>query len=209
MGIKASDDLFQLIHSLTASEKRAFKLLSDRHSRQGGNNYLLLFEAIAAQEKYDEAAIRTQFEGKAFVRNLAEAKSYLYKTLLRSLRFSKGPFSSETELREMLDHLEILHAKGLGSQAERQVQIGLEKAEALNLHAFIAEFLRWKRRLVKSRSNKRLGTALTEIGEKESAALQYQRDGAVLRDLKGRIQAILSQQIDLRDEQQAKELALI
>lgn len=206
MGTKASDDLFQLITSLSASEKRAFKLLSERHSRQGGNNYLLLFDAIAAQPTYDEAAIKAQFKHKAFTKNLAEAKSYLYKTLLRSLRFSKGPGSPETELREMLDHLEILHAKGLGNQAEKQVQIGLQKAQALNLHAFIAEFLRWKRRLLKWRGDKRLSTALNEIGAQESEALKHQRLGALLRDLKGRIQAIMNQQIDLRDQFQAAAL---
>lgn len=209
MGSKANDDLFQLIQSLSPSEKRAFKLLSERHSRKGGNNYLRLFDAIAAQENYDEQSIKAQFKKEAFTKNLSEAKSYLYKTLLRSLRFSKGPDSPETELREMLDHLEILHSKGLGEQAERQVSIGLQKAEALNLHAFIAEFLRWQRRLLKWRGGKNLRERLEEIGEQERNALKSEQLGAELRDLKGKIQAILNQQIDLRDQRQAEELETI
>ncbi len=119
MGIKASDDLFQLVRSMTAAERRAFRLLSERHSRQDGNNYLLLFDALVDQSHYDENELREKFEGKAFLKNLSEAKSYLYDAILAGLRFTRGPESAETELREMLDHLEIMHAKGLPAQAEK------------------------------------------------------------------------------------------
>jgi hypothetical protein len=209
MGVKASDDLFQLIRSLTAAEKRAFRLLSERHTRQDGNNYLLLFDAIAAQETYDEAALRQAFAGKAFLNNLSEAKAYLYRTLLRSLRFTRGPESPETELREMLDHLEILHAKGLGEQAERQVRIGLEKARALDLHALAAEFHRWQRRLAKWRGGKGMLAELAAIGEGETTALRHLGIEAHLRDLVGRIQIIFSKQVDGRDPAQAAELEVL
>lgn len=206
MGIKASDDLFQLIHSLHPSEKRAFKLLSARHSRAGGNNYLLLFDAIAAQAEYDEAALREAFAGKAFLNNLSEAKAYLYRTVLRCLRFTKGPESPETELREILDHLEILHAKGLNEQAERQVKMGLEKARQMDLHAFIAEFHRWQRRLAKWRGGKAMLAELAKMGEEEAAAIHHLGIEAHLRDLMGRIQMIFSQQMDARTSEQAAAL---
>lgn len=209
MGIKASDDLFQLIKSLSPSEKRAFRLISERHSRENGNNYLRLFDAISQQEEYDEAEIRRQFEGKAFIRNLAEAKSYLYKTLLRVLRFSKGPSSPETELREMLDHLEILNSKGLFEQAKKQVASGLQKATELNLHSFIAEYLRWERRLLKPGGGKHLATDLDRISAEEQQALAHIRIETQLRDLKGRIQAIISRQVDLKDQEAAAELERI
>jgi hypothetical protein len=197
MGIKASDDLYQLIQAMSAAEKRAFKLLSERHARQSGNNYLLLFEAIAAQKAYDEAALRRQFAGMAFLNNLAEAKSYLYQSLLRSMRFSRGAESPETELREVLDHLELLHEKGLIEQAERQVKIGLDKARHLSLHAFSAEFLRWQRRLVKWRGGKNLLEELAQIGAAETEVLHHHAIETQLRDLMGRIQVILAQQADL------------
>ncbi|HEX2899704.1 MAG TPA: hypothetical protein VHS96_08300, partial [Bacteroidia bacterium] len=206
MGIKASDDLFQLVRSLTAAEKRSFRLLSERHSRQDGNNYLLLFDAIAEQEVYDEAALRKKFEGRAFLNNLSEAKAYLYLAILRGLRFTRGPESAETELREILDHLEILHAKGLRVQAERQIKIGLAKAEQQDLHAFAAEFHRWQRRLTKWRGGKTLLAELAEIGREEAAAIHHLGVEAHLRDLMGRIQIIFSQQVDDRNAHQQAEL---
>jgi hypothetical protein len=197
MGIKASDDLFQLIQAMSAADKRAFRLLSERHARQDGNNYLQLFDAIAAQTQHDEAQLRQQFAGKPFLRNFSEAKAYLYRSLLRSMRFSRGPESPETELREVLDHLELLFDKGLYEQAERQVRFGLEKASQLDLHAFTSEFTRWQRRLAKIRGGKHLLVALAQIGTAESAALTHLSIEAQLHDLTGRIQTIFAQKADL------------
>jgi hypothetical protein len=194
MGIKASDDLFQLVKAMSPAEKRAFRLLSERHARQDGNNYLLLLDAIAAQATYDEAALRKQLEGKAMLNNLAEAKSYLYHSILRSMRFSKGAESPETELREVLDHLELLHGKGLIDQAERQVKVGLEKAAKLDLHAFTAEFLRWQRRLVKWRGGKSILQELAVIGKAEAD------------DLMGRLQTLLAQQVGTVSPTRSAEL---
>lgn len=206
MGAKSSEDLFLLIKSMSAAEKRAFRLLSERYARTDGSTYLQLFDAIGAQEVYDEGAIRKQFAGRAFLNNLSEAKSYLYSAILRGLRFARGPESPETELREILDHLEILHAKGLHAQAEKQVNIGLEKAKRLDLHAFSAEFHRWQRRLVKWRGGKTMLHELADIGAQESDALHHLGIEARLRDLMGRIQMILSQQVDGRNSEQQAAL---
>ncbi len=48
--------LFELIHSLTKSEKRQFKLMSLLHS--GDKSYLKLFDEIEKQKKYDEEKIK-------------------------------------------------------------------------------------------------------------------------------------------------------
>lgn len=209
MGIKASDDLFQLIKAMQPGERRAFRLLSERYAKAGGNNYLALYEAIAAQTTYDEAALRRQFAGAAFLRNLSEAKGYLYRSLLRCLRYSKGPESPETELREVLDHLEILFGKGLMEQAERQVRAGLAEATKLELHTFMAEFIRWQRRLVKWRGGKHQLREMAELGEAEAEALRHLAVEARLRDLMGRIQTILSQQADMVGERRLSALQAI
>ncbi len=50
--MKPSTELFQLIKSLSKSEKRYFKLTSSLQS--GEKNYMKLFDAIEAQYEYDE-----------------------------------------------------------------------------------------------------------------------------------------------------------
>jgi hypothetical protein len=209
MGIKASEDLHQLIRTMNPAEKRAFRLLSERHERSGGNNYLALFDAIAAQEQYDEQALRRQFAGAAFLKNFSEAKAYLYRSLLHGMRFSRGLDSPETELREVLDHLELLFEKGLFEQAERQLRAGMDRADQLDLHAFTAEFIRWQRRLAKWRASKHLLQEMEALGVAEAAALHHLAIEAQLRDLMGRIQTILSQQADLVDDKRQAELQAI
>ena len=57
MSSKNSDQLFQLIQSLSKGEKRHFKLFATRH--KGGENakFLKLFDMINAQKEYSEDKI--------------------------------------------------------------------------------------------------------------------------------------------------------
>ena len=60
--MKAKSDLFQLIKSLTKSEKRYFKLYAKMHGLHGNQNYLILFDQIdklaQESEEYNENKIK-------------------------------------------------------------------------------------------------------------------------------------------------------
>ena len=58
--MKPSSELFNLIKSLTKSEKRFFKLSSSLQS--GEKNYLKIFDAIDEQDEYDEYALKDMFK---------------------------------------------------------------------------------------------------------------------------------------------------
>ena len=55
MANKASQQVHELISSLTPAEKRYFKLYADRHSSKSKNNYSKLFDAKDAQQENDES----------------------------------------------------------------------------------------------------------------------------------------------------------
>ena len=57
--MKPSAELFDLVKSLSKSEKRFFKLSSSLQT--GEKNYLQIFDAIEKQPNYDEAALKKQF----------------------------------------------------------------------------------------------------------------------------------------------------
>ena len=57
--MKPSNELFDLIQSLTKSEKRFFKLHSSLQS--GDKNYLRLFDAIDRMKEYDETSLKKVF----------------------------------------------------------------------------------------------------------------------------------------------------
>ena len=54
MSTKVKEGLFELIKSLSKSEKRYFKLISSRHTIGDENNYVRLFDYIAKQDEYNE-----------------------------------------------------------------------------------------------------------------------------------------------------------
>ena len=62
MSTKVKEALFELIKSLSKSEKRYFKLLSSRHTIGDENNYVKLFDFIDKQTTYDEGVIFKEFK---------------------------------------------------------------------------------------------------------------------------------------------------
>ncbi|MCT4560919.1 MAG: hypothetical protein N4A41_06035 [Crocinitomicaceae bacterium] len=67
MSTKSSESIFELIRSLTKSEKRYFKLHASRHTIGEENNYVTLFDYIDKQAAYDEAKLFQDFKGAAFL----------------------------------------------------------------------------------------------------------------------------------------------
>ena len=81
-----SEDLFLLIRSLSQTEKAYFKKFIFNQSKEGDTVYLKLFDAIDRQKIYDEAAIKSQFKGASFTRQLTKAKYDLYNLKERVLK---------------------------------------------------------------------------------------------------------------------------
>lgn len=149
--MRPSTDLHTLIRSLTPSEKRYFKLYS---SMQGGRkNYVQLFDAIAAQPEYDEAALKEQFAGQPFLRQFNVARKYLYDLILRSLSNFHVASTTESRVRELLRSVEILFERGLTTQALRQVDRAIELAERSGRTSLELEARSWRRRLLHHRLN--------------------------------------------------------
>ena len=64
----AQNTLFELIHSMSMSEKRHFKLYSLKHVIGEKNQYTMLFDAIDKQKKYNEKNLNDL----SFVKNLLQ-----------------------------------------------------------------------------------------------------------------------------------------
>lgn len=139
------DSLFELVKSLSRSEKRHFKLMCTRQS--SGGNYLKLYEAIDAQQEYDEAAIREKFKGQKFTRQLHVTKAYLQKLILRSLREFHSNISKESEVRDLLRNTEILFNKELFKQCVSQLNRAGRIAEEFELLPLLFSVLSWQKKV--------------------------------------------------------------
>lgn len=121
------DSLFELIRSLTKSEKRYFKLFAAMQGKE--KNYLLLFDAIDAQEVYDEEALKERFRSEKFVRQFSVAKNYLRGLIMKSLRLYHSESTNGYKIREMLMDVEILADKRLTAQARKLATKAAELAD--------------------------------------------------------------------------------
>ncbi len=117
--MKQSDDLFELIRSLDAGEKTYFRKHAGLHVREGGNKYMLLFDAMERQKKYDEKKLITKFRSEKFTRQFSVAKNYLYNLLLESLEAKHR--SVEAELNSRIEQIDILFHKRLYLQAQKKI----------------------------------------------------------------------------------------
>lgn len=119
--MKASDNLFSLIKSLTKSEKRYFKIIASKRSDDEKSNYLQLFNAIDKQDEYDEEKIIRQFSQTTFIKHLPSEKNYLYFSILKALvLYHEGNFQF-IELDEIRHCATILYNKGLYDQCNKML----------------------------------------------------------------------------------------
>jgi len=128
MANRAPDPVFQLIQSLTQSEKRHFRLFTGRQGSTEGLKFLQLFDAldavVGAGARHDEARLLTQIltQVPSLKRaQLANLKANLYRQLLASLRLFHAGQNVDIQLREQLDFARVLYNKGLYQPALRML----------------------------------------------------------------------------------------
>ncbi len=121
------DNLFQLIKSLTKSEKRQFKLYVGRMGSNNNAKFISLFNFLDKLDKYSEKAILEK--GIVTKQQLSNLKAHLYKQILISLRLNPIHQNIRIQIREQMDFAVILYQKGL---YKLSLKI-LDKAKALAL----------------------------------------------------------------------------
>lgn len=124
-----TDDLIQLIRSLTRAEKRHFRLFVKRNQQSDNILFLQLFDFLEKSKVYQESAILVKLSGikKSQLSNL---KAHLYKQLLTSLRLLNKNYALEIQLREAIDHAKVLYDKGVYRQSLDLLDKAKQKAMA-------------------------------------------------------------------------------
>ncbi len=111
-----TDDLIQLIKSLTRAEKRHFRLFVKRNQASDDILFLKLFDFLDKHQEYDEAKILKKLPAIK-KRQLSNLKAHLYKQLLISLRLLNKNHNVDVDIRESIDYARVLYNKGLYKQS--------------------------------------------------------------------------------------------
>ena len=120
----ASSDLYDLIHSLSKSEKRYIQL----HSAAETLDYMELWKILLKEENYNEARLKKEYADANFMKNFAMSKQYLFERILLLLdRFRKQ--TDADALTEKGRLVTILWEKGFKKKAQSRLKKVLKKAK--------------------------------------------------------------------------------
>lgn len=144
--MKPSNELHQLIHSLTKSEKRFFKLHSSL--QEGEKNYLKIFDAVDKQSEYDEDDLKALFKNETFIRHFPSEKNHLYKQILKSLRAYHSDNSISSILKQEIKNIEILYNKALFRECNKFLYRAKKLAIAHEKFYFLFELISWEKMLL-------------------------------------------------------------
>lgn len=171
--MRPSTDLFDLVKSMTPSEKRHFRLSSGRDKQNRSRNYLRLFDLLSSSDlkEYDEPGIKAHFKGEPCLNQFTRSKSYLYQRIIRTLRQFHAGKSIRRRCLALLDTSELLLERQLFSQALQHIH----RCKALVIHYALTDLLPgvliWERRLLKIKEGKGQEEALSTLEQEENDAI--------------------------------------
>lgn len=108
--------LFDLIISMSISEKSFFKKISNNHSLKP-NQYIKLFDAIKKQNEWDEEKLLKKLKNEPFIKHFSVTKNYLYQALLQSLETYYRDNIPKAQLFQYHNQIQVLIHKRLFKQA--------------------------------------------------------------------------------------------
>jgi len=141
-----TDDLLQLIVSLTRAEKRHFRLFVKRNQSSNDILFLQLFDHLDNHQEYDEGVLLKRIP-EIKKSQLSNLKAHLYKQLLTSLRLLSKNFNEDIQIRESIDYARVLYNKGLYQQSLDILDKAKQHAYEGKFDALALEILEFEKRI--------------------------------------------------------------
>lgn len=140
--------LHQLIHSLSGTEKRYFKLHTQLIHTQKPKRYLSLFEILEKIDVYENELLVTALgKHKLNLKNIHADKNYLYEFILDILVKFHAENSGSIKVLQCLSQVEILYRKNLHAQAAIQLRKAQKIAKKHDLLTYHLPILEWSQRI--------------------------------------------------------------
>ncbi len=140
----SQDKLYELIHALTPSEKRYFKVYISHNEVGDKGNYRVLFDAMSKLAVYDESQLKARLKDTTVGRNLSVTKHYLYGHILKSLELYHHRADVDKQLYSLKSQIQILQAHGLYQQSSVLIAKALELARNNEKWMEVAELALWQ-----------------------------------------------------------------
>jgi hypothetical protein len=115
---RTSKELFDLVKSMSKTEKKSFNSYVKRSTNSESLKVLKVYNAINSMKYFDENILARKMKGLQ-CRQLPAIRIFLYKQLLDSLRLSRKEESILLQLHQLMDHVNIFDSKRFIVQALR------------------------------------------------------------------------------------------
>lgn len=140
-------DLFELIKSLSKSEKRYVSLyLSKNKSKVSISKDI--FNFLVKLDQYDEKQVLAHFSKTDWVKHYAVHKKQLYYTILNGLHQFDEYANVEQDVKKGIHYCSILIKKGLFKQAKKLIDVYKKKAIEIEKFTFILELIELEKKMV-------------------------------------------------------------
>ena len=114
-----SQQLFDLIKSLSKNEKRNFRLYAQLHSKKGTSSYLQLFDLLDKMKNYDESSIKELLTKKQKAAQFNPMVNYLFDVIVNSLSIYNNKNFIAFKLKKKVNNAFILRKKGLYKKSKK------------------------------------------------------------------------------------------
>lgn len=138
-----SNELFQLISSLSAAEKVYFKRFAYTYKAKENKDYFKLFDLIAAQKTYNEKPIQQKLKGSKLLNNFSASKRHLADLILDTFINSPHTSSVEEQILLTLSHIHFLNQHknfGLSKKKIKQLKKIFTEQEIFNFYPIIYQY---------------------------------------------------------------------
>ena len=177
MSSKVNEALFDLISSMSKSEKRYFKLMSSRHTIGEENNYVRIFDHLDKHTGYDEELLFEKFKGEAFLNRFSITKKRLYDHVLSALDSFHSSNSIEAQIHKMLHSADILFERSLYDQSRRILRSAEKLALKYEKSALMIEISAKQKRILETSGYVNIsGTDLVELSDNEDIFIDQMRE---------------------------------
>ena len=145
--MKPTDELFNLIKSLTPHEKRYFKLFASLNAQKKNPEYIKLFDAIDSMATYNEELIKKKYSEEKFSNQFAYHKNYLTHAIIKSMGLFHAEKKVVLQLLDLLKEIEFLFSKGQMSLCKKWIKKGITECELVDQFALLNQFLSWQQKI--------------------------------------------------------------
>jgi hypothetical protein len=210
MSGKVNEALFDLVQSMSKSEKRYFKLMSSRHTIGGENNYVRIFDYLDKAPSYDESSLFSYFKGEAFLKRFSITKKRLYDHILSALDAFHSSASIEAQIHKMLHASDILYDRSLYDQSRRLLRSAEKLALKHEKPALVIEIANKQKRILETTGYSGMSEAqMVAFNEQEKTQIESLQYYSMLWKIKSSLFSHLSKKGVARSKEDAAQYKAI